>query len=137
MGLYSLFETDKVAEQEGIELILVDGDNEIKFQLARAGGENKKFGSRMTQLLKPYNRSIAAGTMSDEKSAQLLSQAIAETIILSWSGVTDRDGNDMEFNKENAVQLLVDLPELRSIILDEAQKAANFRNAEVAEDAKP
>ena len=127
MSLYTLFETNEDAELDGFELILFDNEVEIKFTLARAGGSNKKFANRLQALLRPYERSIKAGTMSDDK---------AETVILSWANVNDRDGKALPFSVPAAKQLLLDLPELRTVILEEAQKAVNFVAEEVEQNSK-
>lgn len=131
MSLYSMFETNEAQELDGFELILFDGDDQIKFTLARAGGSNKKFANRMQALLRPYERAIKNGTMPDEKAAEILSQTLAETVILDWENVCDRDGNPLPFTAAAAKQLLTDLPELRNVILEEAQKSVNFIAEEV------
>jgi hypothetical protein len=136
MSLYSLFETNEDTELDGFELILFDNEVEIKFTLARAGGSNKRFATRMQALLRPYERSIKAGTMSDDKAEDIMCQTIAETVILSWSNVNDRDGKALPFSVPAAKQLLLDLPELRTVILEEAQKAVNFIAEEVEQNSK-
>lgn len=134
MSLYGMFETNETAELDGFELVLYDGDVEIKFTLARAGGQNKKFANRLQALTRPYQRAMENGTMPDDKAAELMSQAIADTIILDWSNVADRDGNVMEYSPGRAKQLLIDLPELRTVIMEEASKAINFIAKEVEEN---
>jgi len=133
MSLYDIFETDPSTELDGFELILLDGDIEICFILARAGGKNKRFTNRLQALLKPYERAMATGSMNDDKAASLLSKALAETVIQDWKNVVDREGNPLPFTAENASALLIALPDLRSIIFEESQKAANFIAVEVEE----
>ena len=135
MSLYDLFETDEVAETEGFELEVFDGDTVIKFMLARAGGSNKKFVSRLQARMKPIQRKLDAGTIKEEVLEDIMVRTIAETLILSWDGVTDRDGNEIPFSVENAVTLLRELPALREMILEEAQKISNFQAAEREENS--
>ncbi len=135
MSLYSLFETDESAELDGFELVLFDEEVEIKFILARAGGSNRKFSNRLQALLRPYDRAIKAGTMSEEKAASIMAQTMAETVLLGWENVFDRDGEKLPFSVASAKQLLLDLPELRTVILEEAQNAANFIAEEVEENS--
>ena len=135
MSLYSLFEIDESAELDGFELVLFDEETEIKFTLARAGGSNRKFANRLQALLRPYDRAIKAGTMSEEKAASIMAQTMAETIILGWENVCGRDGKKLTFTVAAAKQLRLDLPELRTVILEEAQSAANFIAEEVEENA--
>ena len=69
----------------------------------------------------------------EDKAAALMAQAIAETIILDWENVADRNGDMMEYSPARAKQLLIDLPDLRQIIMEEASKASNFIAKEVEE----
>jgi hypothetical protein len=133
MSLYNLFETNEDRELDGFDLIIYDGDVEIKFVLARAGGSNRKFANRLQALTRPYQRSMENGTMPEDKAAALMAQAIAETIILDWENVADRNGDMMEYSPARAKQLLIDLPDLRQIIMEEASKASNFIAKEVEE----
>ena len=89
----------------------------------------------MQALLRPYERAIKAGTFPDDKAADIMCQTIAETVIMSWDGVNDREGNPLSFTVATAKQLLLDLPELRTVILEEAQKTVNFIAEEVEENA--
>ena len=130
MSLYSLFETDESAELDGFELVLFDEDVEIKFTLARAGGNNKKFALRLQALMKPHKFAIEKGTMKDEAAEAIMCQVIAETLVLDWSGVTDREGNELEYSVAKAKELLLELPALRQMILEEAQNVANFQAVE-------
>lgn len=51
----------------------------------------------------------------------------AESVVLGWEGVTNREGEVLTFNKENAVKLFEDLPDLFEDIVVQAQKAVLFR----------
>ena len=135
MSLYSLFETDSSKEVQGFELTLYDGDFEIVCILARAGGSNKRFANRLSALLKPYERAMRSGSLSDEKSAEIMSQALAETVVVDWKNVQDREGNDLPCTVENVKQILMDLPELRQVVFDESQNHANFAAEQTEENA--
>lgn len=134
MSLYSMFGTNPEAELDGFELILFDEGVEVIFTLARAGGSNKRFANRLQALLRPYERAVKAGTMSDEKAGVIMAKALAETVILGWSNVNDLEGNNLPFTIAKATELLTDLPELRTVILEEAQNASNFVAVEVEEN---
>ena len=72
--------------------------------------------------------------MSDEKAGVIMAKALAETVILGWSNVNDLEGNNLPFTIAKATELLTDLPELRTVILEEAQNASNFVAVEVEEN---
>jgi hypothetical protein len=46
--------------------------------------------------------------------------------VLGWEGVEDREGNPMEFSRDNVVRLFTDLPELFLDVQQQSQKAALF-----------
>jgi hypothetical protein len=136
MSLYTLFETDRNCETEGFRLVLQDGDVEIVFVVARAGGANKQFASKMQSLMRPHQHAAQSGNLKDQIAEDVMIKVMAESLILDWSGVADRDGEALEFNKENCTQLLTDLPELRDAIWAEANKVANFITSEREESSK-
>lgn len=132
MNLYDMFKTDEKHESNGIELDY--GDCQIR--IARAGGSNKKYGDLLSKRLKPYRRQMDTGTMDNTVAEKILAEVYAETVIIGWTNVKDREGNVMKFTKENCVKLLLDLPELFRDIQEQASKVANFREAEIEEDTK-
>ena len=130
MSLYALFDEPNGEEKDGFILEICDGDVNIEFTLARAGGNNKKFATRLQALMKPYKFAIERGTMKDEVAEAIMCQVIAETLILDWEGVADRDGEVLEYSSDKAKELLLELPALRQMILEEAQNVANFHVSE-------
>jgi hypothetical protein len=132
MGLYDLFGTDNDLEKEGFALEYGDAT----FVIARAGGSNEKFQRCIERKMRPYRAAINSGTMVEETSRKLLAEAYAETIVLAWDGVTDRDGNVMDFSKENIVKLFLDLPDLFTEIINESSRISNFVAMAAEADAK-
>ena len=130
MNLYEIFDEKKLDQAESFTLELEDGDAKICFELARAGAENKKFSTKLTALMKPYKYAVQKGTMKDEQAEHILCQALAETVILDWSGVTDREGKLLDYSAEAAANLLKELPNLRQMIQDEASEISNFLAAD-------
>lgn len=134
MNLYNTFETDKNLERDGI--VLDYGFNSkqqpVQIRIARAGGANARFAKVLEQKMKPYKRAIANDTMDNKVAEKLLVEAYADAVILGWEGVEDRDGNPLEFTRDNVVKVLSDLPDLFLDIQAQSQKSALFR-AEVRE----
>ncbi|HOK44370.1 MAG TPA: hypothetical protein PLK67_00460 [Bryobacteraceae bacterium] len=126
---YSVFQTDKTLEKEGI--ILDYGDFKIK--IARAGGANVAFQKALASKIRPYKRQIDAGTIPDDVAEKLLLDVYAESVVLGWEGVTDEKGKPLPFSKENVVKLFSDLPDLFRDVQNQAAAISNFR-AEVTED---
>lgn len=134
MSLYAQFGTDKNLESTGI--LLQYGQNsqgkDICIRIARAGGSNKQYQKRMEALVKPYRRQIQNETISNDVMEKLVQQAFAETVVLGWENVEDKDGKPMEFTVDNCLNLFKDLPDLFKDIQDQAQRSALFK-AEVLE----
>lgn len=141
--LYSMFQTDKSLETEGI---WYDFDDETGFRLARAGGANVKFAKAVEEKTRPHRRQIDNGTIDPEVGNRLLIEAFVGTVLLDWKGVRgpakgkDEKGNDIPgdpvpFNRANAIKLLTDMPDLFNELRDESTKMANFRNKVVEDDA--
>jgi hypothetical protein len=135
MNLYDIFDEQKLDQSETFTLEIEDGDVKVSFELARAGAENKKFGTKLNALMKPYKYAMQKGTMKDEQAERILCQALADTVIVDWEGVTDREGNPLEYSAEAAAKLLLELPSLRQLIQDEASDVANFIASERKERA--
>lgn len=129
MSLYKQFATDTNLEKTGIELQYGENANgdEIIIRVARAGGSNTAYTKRMEALVKPYRRQIQAETIDNKVLEKLVMQAFAETVVLGWENVEGRDGNLMEFNVVNVIQLFTDLPDLFKDVQEQAQKAVLFR----------
>ena len=127
-GLYQAFETNKNLENSGIELDY--GKNSkgapIRIRIARAGGANKRFAKVLDRLLRPYKRQLANDQLSDDVAKDVMIQAYADAVVLGWEGVEDREGNPMEFSRDNVVKLFTDLPELFLDVQQQSQKAALF-----------
>lgn len=129
MSLYKQYATDTNLEKSGIELQYGENANgdEIIIRVARAGGSNTAYTKRMEALVKPYRRQIQAETIDNKVLEKLVMQAFAETVVLGWENVEDRNGNPMEFNVANVIQLFTDLPDLFKDVQEQAQKAVLFR----------
>lgn len=141
-GLYSLFATDKKAEEEGRWIDYLDADTRVR--VTRAGGKNKKFQRVLEALTKPHKRAIQADMMSNEKMREITMQAFLESVIVDWQtrvdgewvpGIQNKDKEVVPFTKEAAKQVLTDLPDLFDDIVDYAQKSAMFREEGLEADA--
>jgi hypothetical protein len=124
-GPYALFATDASLEQAGI---LLDYGS-FRLRIARAGGGNRKFAQVLEARLKPHRRQIQTETLADELATRLIVEAYAEAVILGWDGVAGPDGAPLPFTRENAVKLMLDLPDLFRDVQEQATKAALFRAA--------
>lgn len=138
MSLYKSFQTDTNLEKNGI--VLEYGDNSkglpIGIRIARAGGSNNAYNKRLEALVKPYRRQIQTETIDNKVLEKLVLQAFAETVVLGWENVEDKDENELEFNVENVINLFTDLPDLFKDIQEQASKAVLFREDILEVEAK-
>ena len=131
-SIYEMFATDLKAETDGFVHRVSD---KISFTLARAGGANARFSKAMEVKTRPYRRQIAEDTMDIALANTLLIEAFAETVVLGWEGITDKEtGEEIPCTPEAAVKLLTALPDLFNELREAAAKQSNFRVAEVLED---
>lgn len=123
MNVYEMFETDKSVEKDGVEIDY----GEFKIQIARSGGANQKYNNIMKRLSKPHERAIQTDSLSDEVAKKILIECHAKAVVLGWTGVEDRGGNEIPFSVENCVKLFEDLPDLFEDIKTQAGKSSIFK----------
>lgn len=129
MNLYQMYETDPDLERKGIRLDIAPN---VHIMIARAGGGNSQFAKVSSQVMKPFRAAI--DVIPDSKVAELQATIYARAVIQDWQGITDRDGNILEFTEANVVQILTDLPDLFAMIRVIASDSNGFR-VKQSEDA--
>ena len=132
-NIYELFSTNEELEKQGIE---IDYGSAGVFIIARAGGSNNKFAKNLEAKTRPYRRQIEAGTMDNDVGEKLLRESFVNSVLLGWRNVKDKEDNDIPYNRENALKLFEELPELFKDLQQQAMSFANFRTVELEEDAK-
>lgn len=136
MNLYNLFKTDENLETDGIWIEYgetVDGQP-IRIRIARAGGKNKAFTKALEKATRPHRKAIQTGSLDNATADKLYREVFVDTVVLGWENVTDAAGNPLEFNRENALKLFIDLPDLFQDLREQAANAALFREELLEED---
>jgi hypothetical protein len=123
-SIYEAFETNSVKEKAGITL---DYGIYGKFRVARAGGTNKRFAVYYNERLKPVRRLADAGKLPEEQAQRILAEVWAETIVLGWEDVKDRDESQIPYSKEKCVELLIKLPDLFADLREQSSLMVNFQ----------
>ena len=140
-GIRRIFATDQSTEEKGV---WQDYGNGVEILIARAGGSNKAFAKRFTELTRPHRRMIQAEAVDDATAKEILYQVYAETVVKDWKGITAEDldpaaanPNDaVPYTAKNAVTLFKALPDLFADIVAQAGKLAMFRQVVNEGDAK-
>lgn len=131
-NIYDKFGTDKKLEQAGITLDYGDG---LEIRIARAGGSNIKFEKSTQFKMRKYNQQLKHDLLEPDQMREVMREVLAETVVLGWSGVTDREGNELPFTRDNCVQLFKDLPDLFDDVLEQSRKASLFKEVVLEEEA--
>ena len=124
MSLYSKFLMSEDAEQKGIELDYGEG---TIIRVARAGGSNKRYQKALERVSRKYKRQLQLDILSTAESNAIMKEVFAETVVLSWEGVTDLEGKAIPFSKAACLKLFDDLPDLFNDVQEQASNQAIFR----------
>ena len=135
-SIYDYFDTDSAKETKGIE---VDYGESGIFTLARAGGSNKAFTKKVELLMRPYRRFMRGGDISKVPEGvleEVMQKAFIEHILLGWEGVSNKEGNALEYSTTAAEKLFKDLPELLADLQTVASDHTAYLQAEIETDSK-
>lgn len=123
MNPHMMFATDKQKEVNGV---VVDF-GEFQITVARAGGANKAYQRMLVERFKPHKRAIDNETIDTDVLEKLTIEVFSSTVVKGWSGVTDENGDALEFTTANCITLLTQLPDLFRELQDAASSIARFR----------
>lgn len=138
MSLYKQFKTEEKFEQDGIFVEYGTGANgkPITFRVARAGGSNQKYLKLLETRTKPYRRQIQNDTLDNKLAERIFLEVFVDSVLIGWENVEDAAGAPLPFNRDNAIKLFTDLPELYNDLREQAAKSASFRAETKEADAK-
>jgi len=131
-NLYELYETDEDLEKKGVGLQF----GEAVFYVRRAGGTNTEFERVYEEKTRNMTSRVQLAALTEEQSSRILREVYAESVMLGWKNVTDREGNPLEYSKENFLKLMNDLPVLWRAIRVEAANHENFRRAQARQEGE-
>lgn len=127
---YELFGTDDSLETKGVELNYGD----FSITVARAGGANRAYQKALEAKTKPIRRALAAGQADPKRTAAIMREVFAESVVLGWKGVTGKDGKKLPFTKANCVKLFNDLPDLFADVMTQASSHLAFQASDLEAD---
>jgi hypothetical protein len=122
-SIYDEFATDADLEAHGFDYDLGDLG---KFKVA--AWMNERHQAVLKRLRAPYKSFELSGRdLPADKAEAIGVQAMAEAVLIGWSGVKDKQGQDLPYSVENAITLLTDLKRFRNLIVAAATEAENFK----------
>jgi len=104
----------------------------IPLLIARAN--NSRFRAIFKKLSKPLSREIEKGTISEADSEEILCESLSVGILMGWKEFEIK-GEEVEYTKENAKQLLANDPDCREYVQNYSQDIDNYLKDDL-EDTK-
>lgn len=133
MSIRANFKTDLNLEKNGIEL---DYDSE-RITVRRAGGSNKRYKAALVKALKPLRSALEAGVATDAQVLKASIPAFVDCVILNWQtdpdgegeyqkGLEGPEGLPVEYNRENAIAFLMEMPEFFAQLHEDSKERRLF-----------
>lgn len=145
MSLTARYKTDSELETKGAKYELPANDDGTipTFYLARMSNANPRYLKVLNQVMKPYQREIQLGTLSEEKAKELQIRIFVDAILTGWENILASDvtgdpnaAGYLDFSKQYATMLLERLPELHRVLSDFASDMSNYLEVNREEAAK-
>lgn len=138
MSIFRQFETDQTKEQEGVEVQYApNADGTVPtFRIRRRGPSNPRYVKALERESAPYRRLLDAGILDPKIQERILVRVFCDSVLISWSHVQTKEGQDIAFNMDNAMSLFNQLPELYYDLAEQSGKLSSFRVDSQEADAK-
>lgn len=139
--LYELFKTEEDYEIDGVWQDF--GSTRIK--IARSGGKNTAYLKAFKKVMKRYNK-VNIEALSEEDQDMIMAEIFAGSVIKAWEIKDEKDKwksgilllnkgkkEEVPFSIENVKKCLLDLPDLFSLLRQNADNIKTFQK-EVEEE---
>lgn len=121
MDLHHQFKTDETKEVLGVWVPL---SPTAKIRVARMG--NPHYRAFMKAKTAPYKMAGLANSIPPEVLEQFVREAVAETILTDWEGITT-DGIPIPYTKEQSLLFCAELKDFYNFVLSSADSMETFR----------
>ena len=132
-SIYDLYGTDKELEKNGVWIEYPGGE---MFKVARIGTNESAYGKLLRQKTKHLRRKIETDTMDFDVLSKIMMDVFVQTSLLDWKNVNGSDGKAIDFNRDNALELMRRLPDLFDDLHTQAQALSTFQKEAVDKDSK-
>ena len=123
MKLNEAFGTDKALEDEGKWFDI--GDN-ASVRVARFGNDAHR--KVLLKLREPYKALLLrGGQIPDDVNDGIVTESMANTILVDWKGMYDQDNNEIPFSVEAASQAFSLYKDFLELVSNLSLNAANYR----------
>ena len=124
------FKTDKDKEKDGVWEDLGDGCSVL---VARYG--NQSMVNAYRKYPRVFRQRLESGQVDDDKSSNIMSKVMADTILLDWKGLKE-DGKEVVYSKEECVRVLTEYPDIRTMIFEISNETQLYHDESVSKTAK-
>ena len=121
----STFKTNEEKEVEGVWETL---DTGCEVKVARWG--NARMNEYYQRFPRVVRQRIDSGQVSDDRSAEILAEVMANTILLDWKGMAD-EGKPLKYSADNAQMALFKYKDFRVVVTEIAQDFKLFHDESV------
>jgi hypothetical protein len=127
MSRFGYLASDSSKELSGVWRTWTNGPHSIDFLLKRAGGANTEFKIAFEEATRTFRRNgVDIFTLAPEKQDEIMRPLYADHVFLNWRG---EPVADLEFTRDNLIELLTEVPAVLYWAIAEAQSDSNYRNA--------
>jgi hypothetical protein len=129
--LNELYATDEDKALNGvkIEIGVNKKDNPISVTVAESGNQ------RHQKVQRKYSKALEFSRRNTKKHDLVWAKITAESILMDWSGMIDKDGNEQPATIENKIKALAGSDKFFSTILEIANTPENFRPDDTDSDS--
>ena len=126
-SIFDIAETDLAAEENGRWFNdIFDNETNVNVKLRRLSSKASMLVRR--RLDKKYRHKMdAKGEYDDDFGLEVVTEQIANGVIVDWSGLVDNDGQDIPFSPATAHKLLRMLPSFRDAVVVLCNNMENYR----------
>ena len=121
-GFLQRYQTNKGWEEEGI---WVDMGGGVQVKVTRITSQKSREVRR--RLEKPLMRKTRGDDLPLETLEYLLTEQLAQAVIVDWRGVTDENGNDLPCTLEHRREILTKFPDFREDVATAAMSRVTFQ----------
>ena len=127
-NLDSMFKMNTDLEKDGVWFEFKEG---ISFKLKRFGGENAPaLKESMAKHYKPYANLVAVDALPMRKEKEIMAKVFVDACLVEWKGIIDTErGEEIPYSFDNAVELLMELPELADTLTKFASETDSYRES--------
>ena len=117
-----IFSFDKDKAEAGIPVIVgVNQKGEdVTIYVAMAGSEIHE------KTQRKYSKQLERARRNEKLTRQIMAKIVAQSLLIGWEGVLDKDGTPVEATIENKIKALLSHKQLYMSVLEAAMDTANF-----------